>query len=329
MKLAEAARARAAGEVADARMTVGTWMAYWLENIAADRVAPSSLAGYESKFTCYIDPHLGRHRLTKLEPSHIRAMYQAMRKNGLAEATLRQTHAVLRRALKDATREGKASRNVADLLDAPGTYQKRTIPLTAAHARAVLHAAEGDPYESRWWAALYLGLRQGEALGLSWADVNLDHPLGPRLYITRSLTRVRGGGLQFKEPKTRDSTRPLPIPAPVAARLRKAWANHVAAGGDPEGLVWPHPNGNPLDPSRDSRNWHDLLTKAGVPQVELRAARTTAASLLMAAGVDVKIVSEILGHATVQLTQNVYQRGDLTQHAAAMLALEAHLDAGD
>lgn len=315
--------------------TVEQWLRSWRDEIAASRIRPSTMKGYNTYLEQHIIPRIGKHRLDRLEPAHVRRLYADMRRDcpepdlagkcphtpshGRAEASVRQCHAILRRALKVAVREGKASRNVADLVDAPETHRNPRTPLTVHQARLVLKAAEGDDMESRWYAALWLGMRQGEALGLSWADVDLVEGC---LYVSRALQRVKGRGLVFVQPKSKTSVRRIPIPPMALSRLKVHWAHEAARGATPDWLVWGGPT--PIDPAKDYKAWGALLRKAKVPHVALHAARNTTGSLLMMAGVPDKVASEILGHASVQITQGHYQHGDAALHDAAMLSLERY-----
>lgn len=332
-KLARAKQDHLLGSLVTGTVTVEQWITYWLDNIALARCKPTTMASYRSKVKVQIIPGLGRHRLDKLEPQHLRALYKRMREpcpdghgtrqcphkpsHGHQEATVRQTHAILRRALTDALREGKVARNVATLLDAPGTQVNHRVPLTVDQARTVLATADaaGDRLASRWYAALYLGLRQAEALGLTWDNVDLDNGLLHVLHTTHG------------DPKSRASRRVIPVPPFILATLRARWVDYLTERQSPDyrdhGLVWSQRSGKPIGAKADWQAWADLLAAADVPHVALHAARNTAGSLLDAAGVSPRLITEILGHAQVQLAQNVYIRGDLEGRRAAMLALEA------
>jgi integrase len=315
--------------------TLTVWLRYWRDEIASEKIRPSTMAGYNTYIEQHIIPRIGQHRLDRLEPSHVRRLYSDMRKpcpepdlagncphkpsHGRAEASIRQCHAILSRALKVAEREGKVARNVATLVDPPDTHKNPRTPLTVSQARLVLKAAEGDAFESRWYAALWLGMRQGECLGLPWANVNLDEGW---ILVDQALQRVKGKGLVLVPPKSRASIRRIPLPPMVLSRLKVHWAKHVSSGRTSE-LVWNN-DGKPIDPAKDYKRWGSLLEKAGVPYVALHAARNTTGSLLMAAGVPDKVASEILGHSSVQITQGHYQRGDIEQRTKAMLQLEQY-----
>lgn len=314
IKLQEALAAKNSGSLVVGQVTVETWMRYWLDVICVERgLKANTMKSHRSKVERYVIEYLGHHRLDRLAPEQVRAMYADMRRRGLSEATLRQTHAVLHRALEVAAREGKASRNVAGLIDPPKTERKKRHGLTLDQARRVLTGAH-----LRWYVALYLGLRQGEALGLRWSDVNLDEGL---LYVEQTLVRVPGEGLRFDTPKSRSSRRVIPLPTVVLSRFKVAWAEHLANGGDPNGLVF-HRDGLPIDHRADWQAWSNLLDEAGVPHVALHAARNTTASLLEAAGVPARLVMEILGQSSVEVTYG-YQSAELARWGEALGALEA------
>lgn len=306
---------RARSALVVAAPTVEQWLTYWRTEVLD--VRPSTRAGYDTYLDKHIIPRIGPHRLDRLEPAHVRRLYAAMRKAGLAEASIRQTHAILSRALKVAEREGKVARNVATLVDPPSTVANPRTPLTVAQARKVLQAAEPDA--SRWYAALWLGLRQGEALGLTWGNVNLDAGF---VVIDQAIQRQKGKGLVVVPVKSRSSNRVVPLPPMVLSRLKVHAAMRLAAGATDDWYVWG--GARPTDPSRDYKAWKALLVKAKVPTVALHAARNTTGTLLMAAGVPDKVAAEITGHGTVQVLQDHYQRADLGQRTEAMLALEQY-----
>jgi len=323
-KLARAMRDRDSSALVVAAPSVEAWLRYWLDVICVERgLKINTLKSHRSKVDRYLIPQLGRHRLDKLAPEHLRGMYANLRADGLSEGTLRQAHAVLRRALEVAVREGKAVRNVAAVIDPPSTAKERRQGLTVADARRVL-AVSG----LRWHVALYMGLRQGEALGLRWPDVDIDRAV---LTISRTLVRQPGVGLVFDTPKSRASWREVPIPPVVLAHFKVAKIEHQLAGGDPAGLIF-HRNGDPIDHRADWAAWRATLDLAStppwapVPRIALHAARNTTASLLEAAGVPDRMVAEILGQSTVQVTHG-YQAADIERRRSAMLALEAYVDA--
>ena len=298
--------------------TVEAWLRTWYA-AATPKLKSNTQRAYLSRIDRYLVPHLGKHRLDRLTPQHVTAMYDALRAQGLAEGTLRQCHAVLHRALRVAMRQGKLVVNVADMIDPPTTAQQPRKALTLDEAWAVLRTAGENP---RPWVALLCGLRQGEAMGLRWCDVVLD---GPDVYlvVNRAMHTRADGTIGYDTPKTRSSARMVPLPTPVAARLAVARAQHLAAGGTDQDRVFLHGyRHNPL--KRDYNDWCALLKAAGVDHRPLHAARNTTAHLLEDAGVAPRVVAEILGHTSLVMTYR-YQAGNQPAVREAMRALDAHL----
>lgn len=298
--------------------TLETWLRRWLDTIAVGEVQESTLEStYRPKIERVIAT-LGRRRLDKLQPGDLRALYAQMASEGAARSTVVQTHSILKRALKVAVREGVLTRNVAgtESMDAPkvGKAAVETQPIAPEDVLKLLVAIRGDRLESRWLAALTLGPRQGEALGLGWDDIDLDNGM---LRIERGLRRVKGVGLRFVDVKSAKSHRWLPVPPWLLESLRRrheAWlaeprdAYNPADYGPlaPAGLVWGQPNGKPRDGKQDWSQWKALLEAAGVSHVGTHAARHTVATMLSAKGAPVKVAQEILGHSQSSLTLNVY-----------------------
>lgn len=321
-KLLQAQREHDERRLALASPTVQDWLRHYLDHIATNR--PSTLKTYRSYAEKHIIPAVGSRRLDRLTQADVRRMLVAMRADGKSDATVRQVFAILARSLVIAQREGKVSANVCDKhhMQAPDVGDNPRTPLSVTDAKRVLAAAAGDPFESRWYAALYLGLRQGEALGLQWRDVDLANE---SLFVHQALQRVQGKGLVLVEPKSKASTRVIPLARVIASRLAVDRAKHIAANGSPDDFVWTY-DGKPIDASADLKRWKALLERAGVPYVALHAARNTTGRLLMEAGVPDTIAKEILGHSSVRVTQRHYQRGDVEQRRAALEAVQSLIE---
>lgn len=322
VNLAAALRDRDKGTLVIASMTTGDWLDHWLNDIAATELRPQTIRGYQSKVDVYLKPALGRIRLTDLQPEHVRQMHAFMRNKGLAEASVRQAHVILARALKIAVREGKLGSSPTDRMDPPSTDVNKRTPLTLPQARAVLRAAGDD---ARWWLALFYGMRQGEVLGLRWSDIDLERRV---LRISQSLQKDVDDKLIFGPPKSKSSRRAIPLLPQVEVRLRIMWLNEGQPSDDR--LVF-HNKGRPVQPKLDWRRWRELLDLASVPplaqipQVPLHTARNTAASLLEEAGVPDRLVAQILGHGQVQITHG-YQVAEVERMAAALTSLAGLLE---
>lgn len=326
------------GDLPTASPTVAAWMTLWLDTIAAPRLKPRTLTGYRGYIDRYIVPTLGRKRLDRLTPDHVRDLHRAIAAKDLSPTTALQAHRILAKALTDAMREGKVARNVATLLDAPTRARKVRPALSADDARALLLSVASDPQRAASWSiALLAGLRQGERLGLTRDMIDLDrdiltvawqvqrlrwdHGCGPaRPNGARPCGRVRGGscpqrvmpiphdqeaievygGLWMTRPKTMGSWRQVPIAPLLHDVLTRYLA--TATPGD-HGLILHRPDGHPIDPRDDSPAWDGALRAAGLPDVPLHSARHTCATLLHALGVDEQTRMDILGHSSATTTQ--------------------------
>lgn len=299
-------------------MTVAEWFATYLEQVAKPKIRPRTFDRYSSDITRHILPAIGRHRLDRLRPAHLVELYNTKAAEGLSGARLRHIHAVIHRALNVAVKWQLIVVNPATLVDAPQARQHEITALSATEARRLIQAAEGDRMAARWLVGLALGLRQGEALGLWWEDIDWDARV---LRVRRALQRQRGGGLVFTAPKTARSKRAIPLPKQLVAALRVHQAQQgkerITAGSLWQGsaCVFTTPIGTPIDPRNDNRQFKKLLSKAGLPSVRLL--RHTAASLLVAQGVPPRVVMEILGHSQIALTMNTYS------HVAPEVSREA------
>ena len=305
-KLDTARRERDAGALVAKSPTVKAWMEGWLEarRRPPKPVKPNTWNGYVSKVNRYIVPALGKKRLSDLRPQHIEAMYDDMRNQGLAESTVRQTHAILGKALNDAVRKGALGRSPMDRVDAPGTETNDRDQFTLIEAGRALNAA-GD--SARWWLALFYGLRQGECLGLLWEDIDWERRAF-RVEQTRQNDYGYGGAV-LDDPKSKASKRPLPMLGQIEVRLQLLWD---AADRPVSGLVFPGRDSKPQDPKADWTAWRALLDSAEppLPHIALHAARNSAASLMEAAGIPDRVVMQILGQSTLKVTHR-YQTAEL------------------
>ena len=300
--------------------TLEVWLEHWLTTIAIARVRPLTYQGYTSYVRKRIIPALGHHRLDRLQPEHLERFYADLRAQGLSSATVLQSHRILSRALKVAVQRSRVARNVCTLVDAPSLQRKEIEPLRADEARRLLEAAKQGRNAARWSIALALGLRQGEALGLKWSDIDFD---AGSLTVRRALQRLKGKGLVMVEPKSQAGRRTIALPASLRKGLRthrEEQQNERAYAGEAwqeHGLVFAQVDGRPIDPGADWKAWKALLKRAEVRDARLHDARHTAATLLLQQGVPARVAMQVLGHSQISLTLGTYS------HVVPELALEA------
>lgn len=322
-KLAAAQRDVEAGLplVAD-RQTVSQYLASWLQAIEPT-VEYSTWKRHHEFVDLHILPALGPVRLRALTAQQIQQLYADRLLAGLSSTTVHHLHATLHKALADAERLGLVVRNVSELVNAPRMAEHEIHPLSPPQVRAFLTAITGDRLAVLYVVAIATGMRQSELLGLRWADVDLEaQPTG--LIRVRSQLSRKGDTWTWKEPKTRHSRRQIALPGPVVEALRQ----HQARQAEERlrlGPIWQDHNlvfctqvGDPLYGTYVLRQLEKHLKVAGLPRVRFHDLRHTAATLLLSARVNPKVVSEMLGHATMAITLDIYSHvlPDMQQDAA-------------
>jgi len=314
--------------VAPDPQTLGEWIERWLVTIAP-KVRSSTLRDYRVGLGRVSD-RLGHVRLQALRPLDIEELYASLLEEGhrygggLAPKTVRNVHIALRRSLADAERFGLVQRNVAALVKPPVPVRAELATWDATDMRTFLASVEDDRNAPAYRLLATTGMRRGEALGLRWADVNLD---AGRVTINRSLTVV-DSELVWSPPKTARSRRSVSLdPVTVAtlkAHRRRQLDERVAAGDawDDSDLLFCDQMGGPLHPDRFTRAFGSAARRAGVKQIRLHDLRHTWATLALQAGIHPKVVSERLGHATTGITLDIYShvQPELDASAASTVA---------
>jgi integrase len=306
---------RKAGE----RWTVGRWLTYWVENIAAPpHVAENTHNGYLVDVNKHLNPGLGAHRLERLTPDHVERLYAKLQRGGLSPGGVHHVHRTLRAALNEAVRRSHLPRNPVLVAKAPKLDEEEVEPYDVPEIQRLLEAAAKRRNGARWALALALGLRQGEALGLTWDDVDLDKGT---VRIRRSRLRPRYthgcGGTCGKTPgrcpqrqaarpatggvKSKAGRRSVGLPSQLVALLRTHRAEQQQERTKAhelwhdEGWVFASPTGQPINPRTDYTEWKRLLREAGLREARLHDARHTAATVLLVLRQPTPTVMSLMG----------------------------------
>lgn len=289
-------------------MKLADFLDTWLERIAKGRVRAQTYRGYEVNVRVHLKPAIGHWAINRLEPLQVQELLDAKRRAGLAPKTIRYMHGILRNALNQAVRWNYIQRNPAALVDGPRVAQQEIQPFSRDEAQRFLEAIKDDRLEALYAVALTMGLRQGEALGLRWRDIDLD--LG-YIRLSRQLQRINHK-YELVELKTARSRRVLAVPAAIVDRLRKhkngqdRERERAALRWHDKDLVFCRPDGYPLSGSVITHRFQELLARTGIARRRFHDLRHSCATLLLAQGVPARVVMEVLGHSQISLTLNTY-----------------------
>ena len=327
-KLASAVVRRQQGTLALERPTLAQHLERWL----AVKRRPRTHASYESYVRRHLLPAFGSRRLDELTVTDVTHLLEAKMRAGLSAQTVGHLRAVLRSALSDAMRQELVFRNVAAIARPPAgvePYEGRV--LAPDEVRRFIDAARADRLSALYLVLLPLGLRIGEALALRWEDIDLEartvhvrHTLQP---VPVALRETPSAALVLAPTKTRRSKQKLPLPEVCVRALREHHKQQLeerfAAGVKwiEQGLVFTSRTGHPLHSKNVLfESFRPICVRAGIPYstrerqrgpadergLRLYDLRHSCASLLIAEGVPLRVVQDVLRHANIRTTADRY-----------------------
>lgn len=230
----------------------------------------------------------------------------------LKPGTIHTYHRVLSAVLYRAVKWKYIENNPAERADLPSLAHRHAKYLDEPDARRLLELLQDEPIIWRTIITFDLlsGLRRAEILGLRWCDVDLDTRL---VHVRQTWNYLPGVGCYLDTPKTEGSERPLRISQTAAMLLQGVWQwqeQQETALGDawenPDGRIFTREDGHPLFPDAVTKWFTAFVRRSGLPPVTIHSLRHTYASLMIADGVPMVVVSHSLGHAQVSTTTNIY-----------------------
>ena len=314
--------------VPDAGITVGAWLEQWIdERENAKRVRDSTVTAYRSHIRLYLAPKLGRTKLRDLRPGHVQKLIDDLTP-GRSGATVLRIHATLRSALSTAVKRQLLAMNPAStkMLELPEGARPKVTPWSPEDLGTFLDSIAAHPLSALFEVIAATGLRRGEALGARWSDIDLEAGV---LTVRQQITQVhkkRAGqqpvcpvcgeqhaGVGYGKPKTRSGEDRIveldsgALGVLLAHRLtqdaeRAEWGD---AYRDHD-LVFARPGGDPLQPKDITDLFGELVDAVGLRRIRLHDLRHGHASLMLASGTDMAVVSKRIGHSTITLTVDTY-----------------------
>jgi len=297
------------------RITFGEWLWRWFGSYVTANCDRRTQNSYEAEIRNHLEPKLGAVRLAELTPQHLRDYYAGALvdgrldgKGGLSTRTVHYQHTIISGCLKHAVEDGYLVRNVAEAVKPPRVRHREIFTLAPRFIPTFLLAIRGSLHYILYYTDFATGMRLSEICALCWDRVDLERGF---ISINRSLFK-RQGLLIIKDTKSRHSRRRIDIPASLVRLLREHRRSQENIGlmlGRPleeTDFVFSRPGNQLVDPTTVSKGFTSLIRRAGLPYLNFHGMRHTHATLLLAAGVNPKVVSERLGHASVAFTLDTY-----------------------
>ncbi|NQT73585.1 MAG: site-specific integrase [Chloroflexi bacterium] len=291
-----------------AKQTLAEYLQDWLQR-KESKVSPKTILDYEGIIRRYLTPRLGHIPIGKLTPHHVEELHSYMAGEGLSARSVQYAHRVLSQALKHAVRMEMLGRNVCDVVDVPSIRRKEMRVMDTDEVQTFLNVTQESPLWPVFFLAIYTGLRKGELLGLRWRDVDLSKAT---ISVNQTAIRIKGNGVVISEPKTAYSRRMISLPASATRLLidlklkRKSECESHNLEWDESSLVLCNSVGEPLSPDTVTHTFSRALESAGLPHMRFHDLRHTHATLMLKEGVHPKVVSERLGHASINITLDIY-----------------------
>lgn len=313
------------------KLTLGQWLDSWLAEYSSG-LKPLTLAAYQGQINNRLKPLLGAVRLNELDAAQIQRFYNLLSSSAapLAPKTIKNIHGILHRALRQAVELGYLHVNPADSCQLPRAARAEIRPLDEEQISAFLRAISGHRWENLFAIALFTGIRQGEALGLTWDCVDFSRG---GLLIRQQLIKERtpGGGYSFA-PLKNDRTRWL-TPAPSVMELLRrqkllqdSWREQAGTAWQESGLVFTNAQGGHLVHCTVYRQFKSIARQIGLPQARFHDLRHSYAAACLRAGDDIKTVQEHLGHHSAAFTLDIYGHVSAQMHRESARRMERFIE---
>ena len=291
--------------------TVAEWLRTWFALYAKPNIRPTTARSYQGSMELHIIPRIGCIKLNKLTDRDIQKLYKDLMENGrlrkaqkskqpgLSSTTVRGIHMMLHNALDRAVKERLILRNPTEDCIIPKVQKQEMKILHPEDMKAYLEAAEKRGVLPMFYLELVSGIRKGELVALRWEDLDVEHRT---ISVSKQALGGLGKELVVNRPKTENSIRAISIPQDAVDLLVQAHEKH------PENpYLFPSPlTGGMYHPDSVVNLHKKILKDAGLEHIRFHDLRHTFATMALQNGVDVKTVSNMLGHYDAGFTLRTY-----------------------
>lgn len=279
--------------------TVESYLTEFLRDVENGDHAKKTFKCYDSAIRPHIIPQIGKVKLNKLKPSKVRSMLVSLRENGVGSRQIQLVYVVLKAALSRAVADEIILKNPCDPVAKPAHTKRKIIPFTAEEREAIFEQAKDSFHLPMYKFMLSTGMRSSEVFGLEWPDIDYD------LKIIRVDKQYING--EVSKLKTKRSRRTLDLTPGIEKLLELQREKLKQKGHQDNQYIFCGVRGGRIESDKHgTRFWNPILRKAGVKVRGLHHLRHTFASELLAAGADLLVVSQLLGHASPTITLEIY-----------------------
>ena len=320
--------------IAPCKMTVGEWMDAWSKQYLGG-VKESTVAAYNATIRTHIKPGIGAVRIDALDTNLVQNFYNRLReptkdRDAVSPKTVKNVHGILHKALQQAVANGYIRFNPTNACVLPRIEKKELQPLDEAETKLFLDAVKGHPLELLYTVTLFTGMREGEALGLTWDRVDF---MRGTILISRQLRKEKKAGGQFRLVSLKNDKPRRIMPAPWVMQLLRdrklqQYEHKEKAGAawsNPMNLVFTNELGGHLIPQTVVRHFKEIVSSIGRPDARFHDLRHSYAVASLRSGDDIKTVQGNLGHATAAFTLDVYGHVTNQMQEASAVRMEAYI----
>ena len=318
--------------IADDKRTLAQYLDTWFAEFIVPTQKPYTITTYRGVIKNHLKPNLGAVRLCDLTTEQVQKMVRKLVNAGKAPKTIKNVLTVLNSALEQAVKAQTIQRNPAKFAKIPAVRVKDIHPLSPAEIVAFVDAAQDSAYYAPLMCCLFLGLREGEALGLSWTHIDFENG---KATICQQLQKdkAKGGQFYIQEGTKNGQSRILDVPDFLLEILQEEKQRQLrarlAAGPAWQnvwGLCFTDVLGRCINPHTLWANFKRIAASIGLPDARVHDLRHTNATLALVNGDDLKTVQANLGHATAAFTLQRYVHASEAMKRASANRMQQFFD---